>query len=547
MYFLLYKRIYNNNTMDNTLNILYQTLYSDRVLKDLQLEIIKNLIIGNDVIAILATGFGKSICYQLPMLYFKKNVIVISPLIALMEDQQHNLNKLNIQSVCLNSSLTNTVKSYEKMKIYSNSDGIIIYFTPETFIKEEIFIKNLIKNDNLCLIAIDESHCISTWGSDFRKDYQKLSCIKKWLLDINIKIPIFACTATATAEVQNEIIKYLNITNPIIIKSSFDRKNLYIKCNKKSDIRNDLAFILEDYNDKYVIIYAKTRDDTTKICETLNEIGVNAKIYNGGMTMQERKIIQNEFIEGKFKCMVATLAFGMGIDQNINLVVHYGLPSDIDSYVQEIGRAGRDGNDANCIMFWSDTDINTCTILLSDLPLERRKHKENQLRYINKLVRTDECRKKIILRYFGEKIDKCMRCDNCDKNIEIKYDQQKIHLPIYMIFSVIFSCNKNSLGITKIIDIIRGSKNKSAIEFNTLVAYNTCAKYNSILLKDIIKLLIYNNYLREIYYKFGSTVAKSYKSSDFWSKYSEIDNIELIDWPTLIIPQSFEILCNYLK
>lgn len=542
--------------MDHTLNQLYKTIYPERELKSIQLEIITKLITGNDIIAILATGFGKSICYQLPMLYFKKHVIVISPLIALMEDQQSNLNKLNIACTCLSSNLSHIAKSHEKLKISNNQEGIIIYITPESFIKEEFFIKDLIKNDNLCLIAIDESHCISTWGSDFRKDYQKLFCIKNWLEEIKSKVPIFACTATATLEVQSEIVKYLGLKDPIIIKSSFNRENLYLEYNKKNNVITDLSDILKDYKNDYVIIYSKTRDDTVKISEIVNELGINCKAYNGGMSLQERKTIQTEFIEGKFKCIIATLAFGMGIDQNIKLVVHYGLSSDIDSYVQEIGRAGRDGSNANCIMFWSDNDINTCSLLLEGLPLDRRKHKENQIRFMNKLARTDECRKKIILQYFGERIENCMNCDNCNKNRNVVEDiemnnipinQQKLHLAIFMIFKTIMTCERSGLGISRITDILRGSKNKATLEFNKLSTYSSCVKYKQDILKEIIKLLIFNNYLREIFCKFGSIITKAYKLHEFWSIYNDTTDISVIEWPTFNIPRSFNIIQLFLK
>ena len=532
---------------------LYKTLYPDRTLKDLQIDIIQNLINGNDVVAILATGYGKSICYQLPYLYFKKNIIVVSPLIALMEDQQMNLEKMGIPSICFNSNMTTADKEREKNIIIDCDEPKILYMTPEYLVKEEIFIKDLINENKLCLFAIDEAHCISSWGHDFRKEYQQLACLKEWS---NNTIPIFACTATATPKVQKEIVTYLQLNNPKIIKSSFDRKNLYISCNRKTNnIENDISPYLYEFENDCIIIYAKTRDDTEKICEIVKSLNITCEAYHGGLSAKKRKEIHTGFVDGTYRCIVATIAFGMGIDQNVHLIIHYGLPNDMESYVQEIGRGGRDGVESKCIMFWSNKDLHICKVLLKDINNETfRKFKEKQIEIMDKWTHTNTCRKKILLKHFGEVLENpCMKCDNCYRVLEEekkKYDHEPLYYPIFLIIKTMFVIRRG-LGCTKIVDIIRGSRAKPILEFNGCETYGLGYKYNQEFLKELIRVLIFNDFLKEesLEQKFGSIIMTTEHSVNLYyeaKKYKLENEMNYIKWPKFNIPESFETVLNFL-
>ena len=537
------------------LNSIYKKIYPDRQLKDLQIEIINNLLLGKDVVAILATGYGKSICYQMPFLALNKSVIVVSPLIALMEDQQLSLEKVGIPSICMNSNMTQSQKEHEKKLILDCDEQKIIYITPESLIKSEIFIRDLVSNNKLCLIAIDEAHCISSWGHDFRKDYQQLCCLKEWTND---EIPFFACTATATVKVQKEIIMFLQLDKPKIVISSFDRKNLFLECKRKSDnIQKDIKPYLEQYKDDCIIIYAKTREITESICEMVNGLNISCEAYHAGLPSKERKKIHNKFVNKECNCIVATIAFGMGIDQNVHLIIHYGLPGDMESYVQEIGRAGRDGLESKCVLFWSDQDLHICRSMLKDISNEEfRKHKDKQIKIMDSWSRTNQCRKKIMLNHFGEILENpCMKCDNCIskfKELEKIYDQEPIRYPIFIILKTLFVVKRNGLSTGRIIDIIKGSKNKNSIQFTDCPTYGLGANYSIYLLKELIRLLIYNNYLREVSlenFKFGSILMTTENSINFYSlnkKYKKENDMGYIEWPNFDIPESFEILFSYL-
>lgn len=537
------------------INNIYQKIYPNRQLKDLQIEIINNILSGNDVVAILATGYGKSICYQMPFLALNKTVIVISPLIALMEDQQLSLEKVGIPSICMNSNMTHAQKEHEKKLILDCDEHKIIYITPESLVKSEMFIKDLVENNKLCLVAIDEAHCISSWGHDFRKDYQQLCCLKEWT---NNQIPIFACTATATAKVQKEIIMFLQLDRPKVIKSSFDRKNLFIECKRKSsDIQMDIKPYVEQYKNDCIIIYAKTREITESICEIVNGLNISCEAYHAGFTAKKRKEIHNKFVNKECNCIVATIAFGMGIDQNVHLIIHYGLPGDMESYVQEIGRAGRDGLESKCVLFWNDQDLHICRSMLKDISSEEfRKHKDKQIKIMDTWSRTNECRKKILLNHFGEVLDNpCMKCDNCIKKfkeLEKIYDQEPIRYPIFIILKTLFVVKKNGLSAGRIVDILKGSKNKTTLSFTECPTYGLGEKYSVNLLKELIRLLIYNNYLREVSlenFKFGSILMTTENSINFYStnrKYKKEDEMGYINWTKFDIPESFEILFSYL-
>jgi len=360
-----------------------------------------------DICAVMPTGHGKSICYQLPPIMMEKTAIVISPLLSLMEDQQTNLLKVGIKSCCFNSNLAD--KSLTRSEIL-NGEYSIIYITPEMIIHSEDLLLQLDKRIGICLIAIDEAHCISSWGNSFRSSYLELSCLKKWFP----AIPILALTGTATPKIQDDIIKLLGLNNVLKIRTSSDRPNLSYYIHHKTTIENDLKIINKNES---TIIYCPKRKTTEKLCEVLSKMDIPCKPYHAGMDADTRILIHHEFLENKITCIVATVAFGMGIDKpNIRKVIHYGCPKDIESYVQEIGRAGRDGEPSDCHVYFSQSDFAINRFFLQDIHDKKlRDYKEKMIHAIEKYLYITTCRRAYILEYFGETLgyqnNKC--CDNC--------------------------------------------------------------------------------------------------------------------------------------
>lgn len=422
--------------------------------RDKQLDIINAIIKdGRDVCAIMFTGAGKSLCYQFPAIHTDKIVIVISPLISLMDDQIMKLDELDIPAICLNSTVKN--KPAVKKSIILGEYNVV-YMTPEYLVTQESFFETLSETDLLLAVFIDESHCVSTWGNDFRESYKRLGCIRDWLPDT----PIVALTATATEKVQNDIIKVLQLKKPLLIKTSFDRPNLKICVSKKSgSALNDIHPFIK--NGDRTIIYCQTRKMTDELTELFQNHNIECGGYHAGMEDGERKRIHIAFTEGELTCIIATVAFGMGIDTNIKNVIHYGIPKDLESYYQEIGRAGRSGEAATCQIFYDLKDNNTNDYFINQIINPNyRKHRIEIANTMKKYIFLQECRRKFILNYFGEEYqkDNCDNCDNClneNKDI-IKKDFTK---EILLFLQTVDKFN-GDYGCGTIIDIIRGSKAK---------------------------------------------------------------------------------------
>jgi len=504
--------------MSKKYNSLLKKYYGYDELKDKQYEVIKAVVDDKrDVCGVLATGYGKSVCYQLPYLLTKKNVIVISPLIALMQDQKADLIKRKIPVCSLDS--TNKNKKSEKIKIIMG-EAKIIYITPEYLTSCEIFIKDLYDAGSICCVAIDESHCVSSWGIEFRTAYTQLNIFKEWMPDI----PIIALTATATSKVRCDIIKMLHLKDPIVVTGGFYRQNLNIFAKKKTDIEYDLRKILAERGKEYVIIYCRTRDETSKIADCVKKIGINALPYHAGMYDDERHDIQMAFIEGRLKCIVATIAFGMGINvPNVRTVIHCGCPKNMESYYQEIGRAGRDGKPSNCYMIYSDKDFTLNRFFIKDIKSAKHKtYLELQNKEIEKYSYSSDCRWKQLLVHFNETLnDNCGNCDNCLNKNTIKYDD--ITCESYQILSLINSMSW-SYGMTMIIDILVGSKNKKINASLIKSPFYDCARLNKQKitkdnLKNIIRSLTFMNYIDSTLMEgafSGGTVLKCSEKGIMW-------------------------------
>ena len=473
-----------------------------------QLAVIRNIIERRkDVLGIMHTGFGKSLCFEYPAVYTEKTTIVISPLIALMNDQSMKLSKINIPNICLNGTITSSDKTNIKKDIINNKYRIV-YVTPEFIVSQKEFLKKLYESGNLLSAVIDEIHCISSWGNSFRESYRELRLLKTWMPNIII----MAFTATATPSVQKDIIKVLKLKKPYIIKTTFDRPNLYIEVKKKTSPVKDLLKLIN--NDEPTIVYCQTRKETEKINDLLIKNKIKSGSYHAGMTDTKRVKIQNKFTNDKLTCMVATVAFGMGIDKTIRKVIHYGVPQDIESYYQEIGRAGRDRKPAQCYTFHSPSDIATSNYIINTIEnKEYRDHKLKLLNIIKKYVNTNECRRKFILKYFGEEynLDNCNNCDNCvqdKKNVTRDFTLETI------IFLMVVNKTGNRYGINTIISIINGSKSiKVPAEFKSTNIYGCGSSINKTVewWKILSRMLIDIEFLNErpVESGYGSTLSRT--------------------------------------
>ena len=455
-----------------------------------QENIITSIINKEDVLAIMPTGGGKSICYQVPALCLDGITIVISPLISLMKDQVDALKTMGVKARLINSSLSNSEYN-EALEEIENDECKIIYIAPERL--DSMDFVNIIRGKNISQVAIDEAHCVSQWGHDFRVSYKKIP----YFINRLDKRPIVtAFTATASNEVREDIINILNLHNPDVYITGFDRENLSINIVKSSSKNKYTLDYVENHKNESGIIYASTRKEVETIYEGLLKRNYSVAKYHAGLSNEARKEYQENFINDDIKIMVATNAFGMGIDKpNIRWVLHYNMPQSIENYYQEIGRAGRDGEDSECVLLFSPGDVHTQKYLVEvgiENP-ERKRVQYKKLQQMVDLVYSNTCYRKSILNYFGEPfLEDCNNCSNCLNEGEVvdkTLDAQKV-----------ISCiarMKRSFGATMIIDVLRGSKNKKVLDlgFDTLTTYGIMKNYSNEDLKTFINTLVSHGFL----------------------------------------------------
>lgn len=364
----------------------------------LQKEIIESLLSGHDTLAIMATGSGKSLCYQLPAVCLGGLTIVISPLISLMKDQVDDLNARGIPAATYNSSLKRGVR--EKTGIDLNHNNIRLLFISPEKCMQPAFLESL-KKLPVTLIAIDEAHCISDWGHHFRPEYRQLSALKLHFPFV----PVVALTATAIPEIRKDIIIQLGLTNPREFIGSFNRPNLFYRVIPKKNSLEVLQNFVSQHRNDSGIIYCLSKKDTEKIAATLQKNGYNALAYHAGLSGEVRKQTQDAFVHGTTPIICATIAFGMGIDKpDVRYVIHYDLPKTIESYYQETGRAGRDGQPSECLLFYSRGDIFKIRYLLERDGISEY-HAEITLSKLQDMIQyceSSSCRRKYVLNYFGE-------------------------------------------------------------------------------------------------------------------------------------------------
>ena len=473
---------------DNALRSTLKEVFGYNRFRGNQEEIIHNILTGSNTFVIMPTGAGKSLCYQLPAITQAGVSIVISPLIALMKNQVDQMNAVGIDARFLNSTLSKSETNRVKRETLSGQVKLL-YVAPESLTKEENI--EFLKEAKISFVAIDEAHCISEWGHDFRPEYRRIKAIVAELGDI----PLIALTATATPKVQIDIQKNLNMEDATIYKSSFNRTNLYYEVRPKKDAKKQLIRYIKEHKGKSGIIYCLSRKKVEEIADFLKVNDIKAAPYHAGIDSAQRMANQDAFLSEDVDVIVATIAFGMGIDKpDVRFVIHYDAPKSIEGYYQETGRAGRDGLEGKCLMFYSYNDIIKLEKFNKDKSVTERENAKFLLEEMAAYAESSVCRRTQLLHYFGEEYehDSCDMCDNCVHPKE-QFDGTK-HLQ--KVVDVVLKTDER-FDITHVVNVIIGKETQhvKSYDHDKLEYFGAGKEESDTLWKAVVRQALFNELL----------------------------------------------------
>lgn len=466
-----------------------------------QKKLIESIMAGRDVLGIMPTGAGKSICYQIPALAMSGVTIVVSPLISLMKDQVTALNQAGVHAAYINSSLTESQigMAFANAK---NNRYKIIYIAPERLDTPQFY--DYSETADIALVAVDEAHCVSQWGQDFRPGYLNVAAFVTRLEEKGKRPVLCAFTATATKEVKDDMVCMLGLREPNILVTGFDRENLYFAVERPKDKMKATLRYVRNHVGESGIVYCNTRNGVEEVCEMLVEHGIPAAKYHAGMSNPERMENQDDFLFDRKPVIVATNAFGMGIDKsNVRFVLHFNMPQSMENYYQEAGRAGRDGGAAQCLLLYAPKDTATNRFLLENKESKKEMTEEERKEILERDLQrlkvmtfystTKECLRKYILNYFGETTHTdCHNCGNCDADFE-KYDVTELGRQVV---NCVYEVGQR-FGINMILGVLRGSKNAKIVRygFERLKTYGKLAGYAESTLRQVIDALLQEDIL----------------------------------------------------
>ncbi|SHM64458.1 DNA helicase RecQ [Gracilibacillus kekensis] len=457
-----------------------------------QKKIVDHILQQQNTLAIMPTGGGKSICYQIPGLASHGITVVISPLISLMKDQVDSLKALGVAATYINSSLTSS-EQYQRLAEIKNGKYKFVYVAPERFDSNTFF--QTIDALDISLIAFDEAHCISQWGHDFRPSYRT---VIQTVFRLRNQPTLIGLTATATKEVIRDLQQLLHVNEDKVVNTGFARDNLTFEMVKGHDRNRYVVDFVNNHKDEAGIIYAITRKQVDQLHYILKEKGISVQKYHAGMTEDARKKAQNDFIYDNVQVMIATNAFGMGIDKsNVRYVIHYALPKNLESYYQEAGRAGRDGEPSQCIVLFSGQDITLQKYLIDQSEMDeiKKSGEYGKLQSMINYCHTDQCLQQYILEYFNDTISdhqECGRCSNCSNDLE-KVDRSKEA-------QMVLSCVKRMgerFGASLVAKVLKGSNDKKVkqFRFDKLTTYGLLKHFTEKELVSFIQFLVAENFL----------------------------------------------------
>ena len=471
-----------------------------------QEELIDSLLAGQDVFGIMPTGAGKSLCYQIPALMFRGITLVISPLISLMKDQVAALNQAGVYAAYLNSSLTQG-QYFKALDFAKRGKYKIIYVAPERLLTDSFL--DFAVHADISFVSVDEVHCVSQWGQDFRPSYLK---IVEFISRLPVRPVVGAFTATATQPVREDVTRILQLHDPHIVTTGFDRSNLYFEVRTAKDKMAQVMRLLQEHEGESGIIYCITRKLVEEVYEALKARGIAITKYHAGLSDEERRMNQDDFIYDRCSLMVATNAFGMGIDKpDVRFVIHYNMPKNMESYYQEAGRAGRDGEPSSCILLYSGQDVRTNQFFiennreneeLSETELEEVIAKDRErLKKMTYYCYTKDCLREYMLGYFGEPAKGyCGNCSNCLQN----YEEVDVSKYARIMLCCIEECRER-YGVTTILETLHGSRSEKVLRYrlNENSYYATATDISMERLRQIVKQLLAKGYLNQTDDEYG--------------------------------------------